>query len=230
MIINYKNAEICIGDYQVLSGINWKVDAGDFVFLTGKVGSGKTSLLRTLYAMLPIENAEEAQVLDTDLLKLKSKNLPELRRQLGIIFQNFQLLPDRTVYANLEFVLKATGWKKKPEIQERIEAVLAQVELSDKADSFPYELSGGEQQRVAIARAILNNPKLIIADEPTGNLDIETSKSIVSILNGISESGAAVVMSTHNQNLIPLVKARIYNCHDHIMEEVTPESLVDNPD
>ena len=163
MVVSYKNIDISLEDNLILSGINLEVNENDFIFLTGKVGSGKTTLLRTLYGMIPVKG-EEACVLDFDLLNLKRKNLPDLRRKLGIIFQSAQLLPDRTVYANLEFVLKATGWKNKTEIDERIQSVLNQVQLVDKADTFPHKLSGGEQQRVAIARAILNNPSLIIAD------------------------------------------------------------------
>ncbi len=152
---------------------------------------------------------------------LKRKKLQELRRKLGTIFQNFQLLPDRTVYANLEFVLKATGWKKKTDIAQRIAEVLEQVALNDKAEHYPHELSGGEQQRVAIARAMLNNPPLIIADEPTGNLDIENSKAIVNILHTISQKGAAVIMSTHNLQLISMIPARVFNCEDGTIEETT---------
>ena len=152
MIIDYKNAEISIDDHRILKNINLEVNENDFVFLTGKVGSGKTSLLRTLYGVLPVKG-ERAEVLGFGMQTLKRKKLQELRRMLGTIFQNFQLLPDRTVYANLEFVLKATGWKKKADITRRIAEVLQQVDMSDKADHYPHELSGGEQQRVAIARA-----------------------------------------------------------------------------
>ena len=220
MIVNYKNVEIKIEDHSILENVNLEINENDFIFLTGKIGSGKTTLLRTLYRMIPVKG-EEAQVLDFNMLSIKHKKYPELRKQLGIIFQDFQLLPDRTIYANLQFVLKATGWKKKDEINNRIEEVLAQVDLSDKADNFAHELSGGEQQRVAIARAILNNPKLIIADEPTGNLDEENSHKIVRILFDLSQNGAAVIMSTHNLHLLPLIKARVFNCHNHCLEEKT---------
>jgi cell division transport system ATP-binding protein len=228
MVVSYKNIDISLEDNLILSGINLEVNENDFIFLTGKVGSGKTTLLRTLYGMIPVKG-EEACVLDFDLLNLKRKNLPDLRRKLGIIFQSAQLLPDRTVYANLEFVLKATGWKNKTEIDERIQSVLNQVQLVDKADSFPHKLSGGEQQRVAIARAILNNPSLIIADEPTGNLDKETSESIVNILHSISENGAAVIMSTHNLQLLNLPGARVFNCCDQILEEKTTSADSNTP-
>ena len=160
-------------------------------------------------------------ILDFNMLSLKRKKLPDLRKSLGIIFQNFQLLPDRTVFANLEFVLKATGWKKRGDIDNRIKEVLQQVGLSDKFEHYPHELSGGEQQRIAIARAILNRPQLIIADEPTGNLDIDNSKLIVNILSELSQNGTAVIMTTHNLQLIPMVKSRIFNCEDHSLEEIT---------
>lgn len=217
MIVNYKNVDIDIEDTEILKGVNLTIEPKDFIFLTGKVGSGKTTLLRTLYGMRPIKDGE-AFVLDYNMKTLKRKKAPELRKRLGIIFQDFQLLPDFTVYANLEFVLKATGWKK-ADINKRIEEVLAQVSLTDHADKFPHELSGGEQQRTAIARAILNSPELIIADEPTGNLDFETSKEILMILYKLSQNGSAVIMSTHNLNLIPLIEARVLDCSDH---QLTP--------
>lgn len=220
MIIDYKNAEVCIDDHRILKNINLEIKENDFVFLTGKVGSGKTSLLRTLYGVLPVKG-EHTEVLGFGMQALKRKKLQELRRMLGTIFQNFQLLPDRTVYANLEFVLKATGWKRKADIKRRIAEVLQQVDMSDKADHYPHELSGGEQQRVAIARAILNNPPLIIADEPTGNLDIENSRAIVNILHTISQKGAAVIMSTHNLQLIDMIPSRVLNCEDGTIEETT---------
>ena len=217
MTIDYKNISVCCDGLEILKEVNFKAQKGEFIFLTGKVGSGKTSFLRSLFGMYSV-TGERAYVLGYDMQSIKQKKLPELRRRLGIIFQDFQLLPDRTVYANLEFVLKATGWKK-ADISTRIAEVLSQVELSDKAEEYPHELSGGEQQRVAIARAILNTPELIIADEPTGNLDLETSKSILNILYRLSKSGATVVMSTHNVNLIPLVEARVFNFIDKTMTE-----------
>ena len=223
-LINYKNANI----YQrhgicVLRNVNFEVEEGQFVFLIGRVGSGKTTLLRTLYCELDIDEADEATVLGNDLLAIRPKDIPALRKQMGIVFQDFQLLADRTVYKNLEFVLKATGWKKKEYIDERIHKVLTAVGLDDKAENRPFELSGGEQQRVAIARAILNNPKLIIADEPTGNLDPETSQEIMKLLFKISKSGTAVIMSTHN---IPLVKENptiTFRCQDEKLEEITSD-------
>ena len=220
MIVDYKNVQISIEETPILKNVDLSINEGDFVFLTGKVGSGKTSLLRTMYGVLPVEG-ERAMILDFNMLSLKRKKLPDLRKSLGIIFQNFQLLPDRTVFANLEFVLKATGWKKRGDIDNRIKEVLQQVGLSDKFEHYPHELSGGEQQRIAIARAILNRPQLIIADEPTGNLDIDNSKLIVNILSELSQNGTAVIMTTHNLQLIPMVKSSIFNCEDHSLEEIT---------
>lgn len=220
MIVDYKNVQISIEETPILKNVDLSINEGDFVFLTGKVGSGKTSLLRTMYGVLPVEG-ERAMILDFNMLSLKRKKLPDLRKSLGIIFQNFQLLPDRTVFANLEFVLKATGWKKRGDIDNRIKEVLQQVGLSDKFEHYPHELSGGEQQRIAIARAILNRPQLIIADEPTGNLDIDNSKLIVNILSELSQNGTAVIMTTHNLQLIPMVKSRIFKCEDHSLEEIT---------
>ena len=235
MLISYKNANI----YQrhgicVLENVNFHVDEGEFIYIIGRVGSGKTSLLRTLYFELDIDEADEASVLDYDLLNLRQKDIPKLRRQMGVIFQDFQLLGDRTVYKNLQFVLKATGWKDKSDIDTRINEVLSAVGLEDKADKLPHELSGGEQQRVAIARAILNKPKLIIADEPTGNLDNETASHIIELLREISMTGTAVIMSTHNMPLLDHYPGIVYRCVNGKMEEVTSDfnkiQLVDEPD
>jgi cell division transport system ATP-binding protein len=235
MLIEYKNANI----YQrhgirVLENVNFHVDEGEFVYIIGRVGSGKTSLLRTFYFELDMREAEKATVFDYDLLTLRRKDIPMLRRQMGVIFQDFQLLGDRTVYKNLEFVLKATGWKDKSEINNRIGDVLSDVGLEDKGDKMPHELSGGEQQRVAIARAILNRPKLIIADEPTGNLDPETATNIIELLRQISQTGTAIVMTTHNMQLLDKYPGIVYRCVSGIMEEVTNDfnqiQLVDEPD
>jgi cell division transport system ATP-binding protein len=185
------------------------------------VGAGKSTLLKTLYFELPVEEAETSIVLNHDLREMKSKYIPELRRQMGIIFQDFQLLSDRTVHDNLEFVLKATGWKKKEKREERITEVLTDVEMQDYADRFPHELSGGEQQRIAIARAILNKPKIIIADEPTGNLDPETAANIISLLRHITQMGTAVVMTTHNIPLLKDYPGIVYRCIDGHVEEIT---------
>ena len=235
MLIEYKNANI----YQrhgirVLENVNFHVDEGEFVYIIGRVGSGKTSLLRTFYFELDMREAEKATVFDYDLLTLRRKDIPMLRRQMGVIFQDFQLLGDRTVYKNLEFVLKATGWKDKSEINNRIGDVLSDVGLEDKGDKMPHELSGGEQQRVAIARAILNRPKLIIADEPTGNLDPETATNIIELLRQISQTGTAIVMTTHDMPLLDKYPGIVYRCVSGIMEEVTNDfnqiQLVDEPD
>lgn len=221
MLISYKNANI----YQrhgicVLSDVNFQVEEGQFVYIIGRVGTGKTSLLRTLYFELDIDEANEAKVFDYDLLNLRQKDIPSLRRQMGVIFQDFHLLSDRTVYKNLQFVLKATGWKKKEEIDQRIDEVLSAVDMQDKTDKMPFELSGGEQQRVAIARAILNKPKLIIADEPTGNLDPETATNIIELLRRISQTGTAVVMTTHNMPLLDQYPGIVYRCVDGKMEKM----------
>ena len=235
MLISYKKANI----YQrhgirVLKDVNFQVEEGQFVYIIGRVGSGKTSLLRTLYFELDMEEADEAKVFDYDLLNLRQKDIPGLRRQMGVVFQDFQLLGDRTVYKNLQFVLKATGWKKKDEIDQRINEVLSDVGLQDKIEKMPHELWGGEQQRVAIARAILNKPKLIIADEPTGNLDPETAEDITKLLRKICQTGTAVVMSTHNMPLLDKYPGVVFRCAGGKMEEVTSDfnqiQLVDEPD
>ena len=210
MLINYKNVNVFqSGDKPVLANVNFHVDEGEFIYVIGRVGSGKSSLLKTIYFELDIDEAEEAMILNQDLLKLKRKHVPALRRQMGIIFQDFQLLGDRTVYKNLRFVLKATGWKDKKEINTRIKEVLSDVGLEDKADKLPHELSGGEQQRVAIARAILNKPKVIIADEPTGNLDPDTAWEIMTLLNDINARGTTVVVATHAKDIVDKMKKRV---------------------
>ena len=185
------------------------------------MGSGKSSLLKTIYFEMDIENAENAFVLNHDLRELKQKYIPALRRQMGIIFQDFQLLGDRTVYENLKFVLKATGWKKNDEIDERIHDVLEDVDMVDFIDRYPHELSGGEQQRIAIARAILNRPKLIVADEPTGNLDLETAANIIQLLRQVTQTGTAVIMTTHNISLLNEYPGIVYRCIDGRLEDIT---------
>lgn len=222
MLVSYKNATICQKDgITVLSNTNLRVDDGEFVYLIGKVGSGKSTLLKTIYAELDIDEADEASVLDHDMMTLKRIQIPALRRQMGIVFQDFQLLTDRTVGRNLEFVLRATGWKNRADIDRRIDEVLNDVGMSDKRDKRPHELSGGEQQRVAIARAILNNPRLIVADEPTGNLDPDTADGIMQLLRQISQTGTAVIMSTHNMPLLDRYPGIVYRCHEGQLEEVT---------
>ncbi|MCD8258711.1 MAG: ATP-binding cassette domain-containing protein, partial [Bacteroides uniformis] len=206
----------------VLNDVNLELHKGEFVYLVGKVGSGKTSLLKTFYGELDIASGE-AEVLGYDMLHIKRKHIPQLRRKLGIVFQDFQLLTDRTVYDNLEFVLRATGWKSKGEIKDKIEEVLNLVGMSNKGYKLPNELSGGEQQRIVIARAVLNSPEIILADEPTGNLDSETGHAIAELLHGISEAGALVVMTTHNLQLLREFPGKVYRCADHLMTDVTVE-------
>lgn len=222
MLIEYKNVLVCQKDgIPVLRDVNFHVGDGEFVYVIGKVGSGKSTLLKTIYAEIFIDEGEEAMVLGNNLLSLRLRNIPSLRRQMGVVFQDFQLLADRSVLKNLEFVLKATGWKKKEEIQERIAKVLTDVGMLDKKDKKPHELSGGERQRVAIARAILNSPQLIVADEPTANLDPETADGIMQLLRQISQTGTAVLMTTHNMPLLEKYPGIVYRCHNEHLEDVT---------
>ena len=221
-LIRYTDVEIHQQELCVLNDVNLELHKGEFVYLVGKVGSGKTSLLKTFYGELDIASGE-ADVLGYDMLHIKRKHIPQLRRKLGIVFQDFQLLTDRTVYDNLEFVLRATGWKSKGEIKDKIEEVLNLVGMSNKGYKLPNELSGGEQQRIVIARAVLNSPEIILADEPTGNLDSETGHAIAELLHGISEAGALVVMTTHNLQLLREFPGKVYRCADHLMTDVTAE-------
>lgn len=221
-LIRYTDVEIHQQELCVLNDVNLELHKGEFVYLVGKVGSGKTSLLKTFYGELDIASGE-AEVLGYDMLHIKRKHIPQLRRKLGIVFQDFQLLTDRTVYDNLEFVLRATGWKSKGEIKDKIEEVLNLVGMSNKGYKLPNELSGGEQQRIVIARAVLNSPEIILADEPTGNLDSETGHVIAELLHGISEAGALVVMTTHNLQLLREFPGKVYRCADHLMTDVTAE-------
>lgn len=219
MLIQLHHVTLKQEDKVVLSDIDFQVDRNDFIYIVGKVGSGKSSLLKSLYGELPIEEGE-AEILDFDLTKLKRKHIPQLRRRLGIIFQDFQLMHEKTIRQNLDFVLHATGWKKKDR-GERIQQVMQLVGLTDKLDHFPHELSGGEQQRVCIARAFLNRPEIILADEPIGNLDPETCRQIMNIFRNIREQGTAVVMVTHNVNLLSEYPGIVYRCHDGNISEVT---------
>lgn len=222
MLIDYNHVTINQQEHCVLEGIDFHLEEGEFVYLIGKVGSGKTSLLKTFYAELPVE-AGEAEVLGNNMRKIKRKRIPALRRKMGIIFQDFQLLTDRTVKENLDFVLRATGWKSKDARERRIGEVLEWVGMSTKGYKRPHELSGGEQQRIVIARAILNSPDLILADEPTGNLDAETGKHIVELLRDISAKGTAVVMTTHNLQLLKEYPGIVYRCENHKLTDVTGE-------
>lgn len=222
MLIELKDTDICQEDKAILENVEFHVDENEFVYIIGKVGTGKSSLLKTLYGELPVKKGT-ANILGYNLCKLKRKHIPDLRRQLGIIFQDFQLLGDRTVKENLNFVLRATGWKRKADREKRIGEVLNMVELPEKADKYPHELSGGEQQRISIARALLNTPKIILADEPTGNLDQETGNKIVAILKDICEKGTAVVIITHNLGLMQRFPGIVYRCQDKAICEVTSE-------
>lgn len=225
MLIDYQKVKVYQQDALILDDVDFHVDEGEFVYLIGKVGSGKSSLLKTLYNELDVypEEAEKAEVLGRDMITLRRKDVPALRREMGIIFQDFQLLHDRDVYRNLHFVLRATGWKDKKKIDERINEVLEAVGMSDKIHSMPHELSGGEQQRISIARALLNKPKIVIADEPTGNLDPETANNIVGLLKNITTQGTAVVMSTHNISMLDRYPGIVYKCMDGKLYEVTKE-------
>ena len=217
-IVQYKNVEILRKELVVLKNVNFELQEGEFTYLLGKVGSGKSSLLKSMYAEIPILEGE-ASVLDYDLTHIKKKEIPMLRREIGIVFQDFQLLTDRSVYDNLKFVLDATGWKSDEEKDTRIEEVLKEMGMINKSYKMPHELSGGEQQRIVIARALLNRPKLILADEPTGNLDPATGNQIVQHLHRISQEGTAVIMATHNMNFVEEYPGRIIKCEDkHIIE------------
>jgi cell division transport system ATP-binding protein len=219
-LIDYKGVNIYQESQLVLQDVDVQIGEGEFIYLTGKVGAGKSTFLKTLYGELPVKEGE-AHVMDYDMVSLKRRHLPDLRKKLGVIFQDFQLLTDRSVDANLRFVLKATGWKNKVEINQRISDVLELVGMSTKGYKMPSELSGGEQQRIVIARAILNRPKLILADEPTGNLDAETSHQIVELLQQICKAGSTVVMITHNMNLLEQFPGRQLHCEDHRLVEVS---------
>jgi len=222
-IIDFKGVDIYQKELKVLTEVNFNVQKGQFLYLIGRVGSGKSTLIKTITGEIPV-NIGTATVLDFQLNGLKSKYIPTLRRKIGVVFQDFQLLTDRSVYENLSFVLKATGWTTKGEIDARIEEVLSIVGLSDKNDSMPYRLSGGEQQRVAIARAMLNDPEIILADEPTGNLDPDTSSNIMTIIHDLSKTfGITVLMATHNYNILKNFPSEILKCEDgRLMKTVMP--------
>lgn len=221
-LIRYSNVSICQQGLEILNEVNFELNPGEFVYFVGKVGSGKTSLLKTIYGELDIHSGE-AEVMGYNIRTIKRKHIPELRRRLGIVFQDFQLLTDRSVHANLDFVLRATGWKNKVEINHRIEEVLEEVGMSGKGYKMPNELSGGEQQRIVIARAILNKPALILADEPTGNLDVETGRSIVELLRNICNSGSAIIMITHNLNLLTEYPGTVYKFENHQIKNISTQ-------
>lgn len=218
-LLSLKNVDICRDENVILRDASLALQRGEFVYVIGKVGTGKSSLLKSIYCEIPIPRGE-ARLLEFNLRKIKRKQIPYLRRKLGIVFQDFQLLTDRSVYHNLAFVLKATGWKKKHEVDARIEKVLTQVDMQTKGYKMPHELSGGEQQRICIARALLNNPALILADEPTGNLDPETSNQIVRLLHDICNEGTAVIMTTHNYNIVRNFPARVVKCENAALNNI----------
>ena len=222
-VLEYKKATINITEEKSIKNINFSIAENEFIYLIGKTGSGKSSILRTMYADKNLSEGD-LKIFDFDLKKIKKKEIPFLRRKIGIVFQDFKLLPDRTVFKNLEFVLRATNWKSNIKIQERIIDVLKKVELEHLKDKYPNALSGGEKQRISIARAILNEPKLILADEPTGNLDPATSESIMNLLLEINESGSAIIMATHDYNLISKNQKRTIRVEDERLFELSKKT------
>lgn len=218
-ILQLKDASIFQGDSLVLSNVNVEVNKGDFVYLIGKTGTGKSSFMKTLYGDLPLVEGE-GHIVDFDLKTLTDKEIPFLRRKLGVVFQDFKLLTDRTVNDNLLFVLKATGWKDKNKMNVRVEEVLDKVDMKTKGFKFPHELSGGEQQRIAIARALLNNPELILADEPTGNLDPQTSVEVMEVLQDINKNGNTILMATHDYALLLKYPSKTLKCDENQVYEV----------
>lgn len=214
ILIDYRKVSIERAERLVLKGIDFKLHKGEFCYLVGRVGSGKSSLMKTMYAEVPIKSGENAEVLGFQMIGLKRKKIPELRRKIGIVFQDFQLLQDRSAAANLKFVLQAIGWKNKFEMEQRIEEVLKAVGMENKSYKMPHELSGGEQQRIVIARALLNRPELILADEPTGNLDPQTGYQIVALLHDLATQGQSILMATHNLQLVEDFPARVVRCCD----------------
>ncbi|MFP2996383.1 ATP-binding cassette domain-containing protein [Spongiivirga sp. MCCC 1A20706] len=223
-VLELKDASIFQKENLVLSDVSVTVNKGDFIYLIGKTGTGKSSFMRTLYGDLPLKKGA-GHIVDFDLPSLKEKDIPHLRRKLGVVFQDFKLLNDRTVNANLEFVLKATSWKDKEQMKTKIEEVLDKVGMKTKGFKFPYQLSGGEQQRVAIARALLNDPELILADEPTGNLDPQTSVEVMEVLMEINKNGNTILMATHDYALILKYPSKTLKCDGAKVFEVVQKSL-----
>lgn len=218
-VVDFNKAKIVQRDQVIFDEVNLKIAKGEFVYLIGKTGSGKSSLLKTLYGELPL-NSGTGQVAGFNLFDLKEPEIPSLRRKLGIVFQDFQLLNDRNIYENLRFVLKATGWKQETQITQRIEEVLSRVGMSDQGRKHPYQMSGGEQQRIAIARALLNDPELIVADEPTGNLDPQTSMEVMSLLKNLNKNGRSILMATHDYALLLKHPSRTLKCEGGRIFEV----------
>jgi cell division transport system ATP-binding protein len=228
IIINFENVDISHDGNTVLDNVNLKINSGDFVYIIGRVGSGKTSLIRAINGEISVKEATAAQAVGFDLKTLKSKNIHLLRRKLGVVFQDFKLLTDRNVFENLAFVLRATDWKDKKKIKERINEVLDSVEMKMKILKMPHQLSGGEQQRIAIARALLNNPVLLLADEPTGNLDPETSDKIMEILFDLNSTfGITIIMATHNYQLLKKYPAQVYKCEKGKITEYDDTQEID---
>lgn len=226
-LVSFRDADIVNGESTVIYGLDMEIFPGDFVYIVGKVGTGKTSIIRSMIGENPLEKGY-GEVCGFKLNGIRDKDIPYLRRRIGVVFQDFQLLMDRSVESNLEFVLKATGWKDRNEMDKRISEVLQDVGMSSKAHKMPHQLSGGEQQRVAIARSLLNRPRLIIADEPTGNLDNETADGILRLLTGINkEDGTAVVMVTHNRTIFEKYHGRVFVCKDEKCVENTNDEVID---
>lgn len=224
LIVSLHNVSVFQEKNMVLHNINLEVNRGDFLYIIGKTGSGKSSLMKTLYADLPLTQGE-GSIVDYNLAKLKERDIPYLRRKIGVVFQDFKLLPDRSVFDNLEFVLKATGWKEKEERKLKIEEVLEKVGMTEKVSKMPHQLSGGEQQRVAIARALLNDPEVILADEPTGNLDPQTSVGIMEVLKNINQNGKTIIMSTHDYAIIMKYPSKTLKCEDNTLFEVVQRTV-----
>ena len=225
-IVSFKDADIINGENTIIYDLDMDIYPGDFVYIVGKVGTGKTSIIRTMIAENPLEKGH-GEICGYTLENIREKDIPYLRRKLGVVFQDFQLLLDRNVEDNLTFVLKATGWKDPKEISDRIFKVLDAVGMSKKAHKMPHQLSGGEQQRIAIARALLNKPELIIADEPTGNLDNETADGIMKLLLGINKAGTAIVMVTHHRDIFEKYHGRVMVCKDESCQEQKDDEIID---